>query len=270
MYRKFAVIFLITLLFYSCGEYEKLLKSGDIDKKYEKAMEYYEEGQYVRAATLFEQIKPRLKGTLKAEDVDYIHAKCYYEMKDYVMAGHYFSTFVRTYFNSPHAEEADFLSAYSYYKLTARPELDQTNTYNAINAFTLFKSKFSGSDRTDECNTLIKEMEETLVEKSYMEARLYFTLEKYKAAIVAIKNSINDYPDTKYREELLFLKLRSSYLLADNSIRELQQERYQNTVDEYYTFIDEFPDSKFKKEAERIYNNSTEFIAKRNLTITKQ
>ena len=255
-------IILFFLAFSSCGEYEKLLKSGDVQSKQEKALEYYEDGQYVRAATLFEQVIPRIKGTGKAEEIEYIQAKCYYEMKDYVMAGHYFRTFVRTYFNSPHAEDADFFGAYCYYKLTNRPELDQTNTINAINSFTLFMTKFPGSDRVDECKELINEMEEVLVKKSYLTARLYYQLGKYKSTIISVKNSISDYPDTEYREELLYLKLRSSYLWAEGSIYEKQQERYQDTVDEYYSFIDEFPDSIYKREAEKLYNKSTDFLSK--------
>jgi outer membrane protein assembly factor BamD len=254
------IVALIALLS-SCGDYEKILKSGDIDLKYERALEYYEEGQYVKAVTLIEQILPRLKGTQKAEELDYLHARCYYEMDDFVMAGHYYRTFVSNYFNSPRAEEADFMGAYCYYQLSSRPELDQSNTISAINAFTLFMNRWPNSSRVDEARELIFEMEEVLVEKSYMTARLYYDLEKYKSAIVAINNSLQDYPDTKYREELIFLKLKASYLLARNSIRSKQQERYQDTVDEYYTFIDEFPESEYAREAERIYNESTEFLA---------
>lgn len=254
-------VVLIAMGLGSCSGYEKLLKSGDVDLKYKKGLEYYENEQYMKAVTLFEQVIPRMKGTEKSEELNYMQAQCYYKMKDYVMAGHYFRTFVRTYYNSPKAEEADYMGAYCYYKLTARPELDQTNTYNAINSFTLFKKKFPNSDKIDECNRLIKELEEKLVEKSYLEAKLYFDLEKYKAAIVAIKNSLTDYPDTKYREELMYLRLKSNYLLAVNSIRDKQAARYQNTVDEYYSFIDEFPKSKYGKEAERMYNNSTRFLA---------
>lgn len=266
MFRRgsiyFLSIFLLALISTSCGEYEKLLKSGDIQAKQEKAMEYYEDKQYVRAATLLEQVIPRIKGTEKAEILEYTQAKCYYDMKDYVMAGHYYRTFVRTYFNSEYAEEADFMGAYCYYKLIARPELDQTNTMNGINSFILFKTKFPGSDKIEECNKLIKELEEILVEKSYMTAKLYFHLGKYKSAIISAKNSIIEYPDTKYREELLFLMLESNYLYAEGSIRDKQKERYQDTVDEYYSFIDEFPESNFKREAEKLYNKSTEFLTK--------
>ena len=54
----------------------------------------------------------------------------------------------------------------------------------------------------------------------------------------------------------MFLVLKSSYLLADNSVASKQKERYQATVDEYYSFVGEFPESSFVREAERIYSDS--------------
>lgn len=264
MAKNVSLLILTILLFAACSGYEKLLKSGDVEAKYERGMQYYEEGNYIRAVTLFGQIIPRLKGTKRAQELDYLYAKCHYEMGDYVMAGHYFREFVITYFASPRAEEADFMGSYCYYKLNSRVELDQTNTYNAINAFTLFKTKFPLSERIPEADGYIKEMEEKLVEKSYLNARLYYDLEKYKAAIVAIKNSLIDYPDTEYREELLYLKLRSSYEMAIRSVSIKQLERFQITVDEYYSFIDEFPESKYAREAEKLYNESAAFLANHN------
>lgn len=257
--RFFFIIIIFIFVTTSCA-YEKVLKSGDWDFKYIKAIEYYDKGEYVKATTLLEQLKPRLRGSDKAEELDYYHAMSYYLMADYIMAGHYFRTFVKNYFHSPRAEEADFLAAYCYYLMSPRPSLDQESTYNAINAFTLFKTKFPNSERKSECERLIAELEEKLVEKSYLTAKLYFDLGNYKAAMVALRTSLTEYPDTKFREELMFLRLKSSYLLAENSIFEKQQERYQAAIDEYYSFLDEFPDSEFIEEAEKIYASVQEKI----------
>jgi len=73
-----------------------------------------------------------------------------------------------------------------------------------------------------------------------------------------------DYPETKFREKLMFLILKSSYLLADKSIPSKQRERFQATVDEYYSFIGEFPEGPHSREAQRIYNNSSDFLEKNN------
>jgi outer membrane protein assembly factor BamD len=75
-----------------------------------------------------------------------------------------------------------------------------------------------------------------------------------------LRNSLIEYPDTRYREELMFLILKSSYLLADNSVPVKQKERFQAAVDEYYSFIGEFPDGPHTREAERIYESSSKFL----------
>ncbi len=246
----------IGLLTSSCSEYEKILKSTDPNVKYSKGMEYYQKGQFVKAATLFEQILPIFRGTENAEQLNFYYAMSYYRMKDYILAGHYFRTFVKTYATSQYRQEAEFLAAYCDYLLSPRPELDQTNTYNAIDAFTLYIRRYPDSDKVIQCRQLIKELQDKLVQKSFNNASLYYNLGYYNSAIVALKNSLTDYPDTKYREEQMFLLLKSKYLLAENSVPEKQQDRYQNTVDEYYSFVSEFPESKFSKEAEKIFNDA--------------
>jgi len=130
----------------------------------------------------------------------------------------------------------------------------------AIEGFTYFMRRYPESDTIEECERLIAELEDKLVEKSYLSARLYYDQKKYKAAIVALSNSLKEYPDTKHREELLFLKLESSYLYAVNSVAEKQQERYQVALDDYFSFVEEFPDSGYVKEVEKIYSDTADFL----------
>jgi outer membrane protein assembly factor BamD len=255
------LIILAAMLLAGCGEYEKLLKSRDIQLKYEKGIEYYKTGDYVRAATLFDQIANIYRGTTRADTVKYYQAKSYYGQKDYMMAGHYFNELSTTYPSSEFLEEADFMTGYCFYQLSPRPELDQEYTNKAIAAMQMFMAKYPGSDRLDECLQIITEMSDKLVEKSYISAKLYYDLGYYKSAILALRNSLIRYPDTKYREELMFLILKSSYLLAENSVPGKQRERFQAAVDEYYSFISEFPEGPYAREAKRIYESSNEFLA---------
>jgi len=254
------VIVLTGLLLSGCGEYEKLLKSRDFTLKYDKAVEYYQAGDYVRSATLFDQVANIYRGTTKADTVKYYQAKSYYGQADYIMAGHYFAELSATYPSSEYLEESDFMTAYCFYKQSPRPELDQENTYKAITALQMYMVRYPGSDRNEECQKLIQELSDKLVEKSYISARLYYDLGYYKSAIIALRGSLADYPNTKHREELMFLILKSSYLLADNSVVSKQKERFQSTVDEYYSFIGEFPESDYAKEAERIYTTSMKVL----------
>ena len=251
---------LSVLLLSGCGEYEKLLKSRDFAKKYETAVKLYDEGEYAKAATLFDQVANIYRGTTKADTVKYYQAKSYFGQRDYLMAGHYFNELSVTYISSVYKEESDYMMGYCFYKQSPRPELDQTNTFQTINAMKMFMVKYPYSERIPECQEIIVEMADKLVEKSYISAKLYYDLGYYKSAIIALRNSLIEYPETKYREELMFLILKSSFLLADKSIPSKQRERFQAALDEYYSFIGEFPDGPHSKEAVKIYENSTNFL----------
>jgi outer membrane protein assembly factor BamD len=266
--NNFLLVLLLPLLL-NCAGYEKLLKSSDSNLKYKKAFEYYGKGDYTKAGTLFDQIASFFRGTTKADSVYYFQAMTYFKMNDFILAGHAFKTFSDTYGNSPFAEDATFYFGYCYYLTSPRPELDQTDTYQAIQSLRLFMIRYPNSSRKEQCEKMIAEMRDKLVEKSFISARLYFDLEDYKASIVALNNSLAEYPESKYREDIMFLIVRSNYMLAINSIQSKQKERFQSTVDEYYSFITEFPESKYRKDADRIFESSSGYLSSDETTLNE-
>lgn len=264
------VIILVLFVVASCSGYEKLLKSNDYKLKYKKAFEYYNDEDFVKAQTLFEQLIPVYGGTKQADSVNFYHAMSYYNTQDYLLAGHYFKTFASTFGNSEFAEEAEFLSAYCLFNNSPRPSLDQTSTYEAIQAFQLFLINFPNTDKKELCLKYMTELRDKLVEKSYISAKLYFDLGNYKASIIALNNSLNDYPDTKFREEIMFLILKSRFLLAEGSIESKKMERFQATLDEYYSFVGEFPDSEYNREVEKIFSQTSNILKIDNNELTEK
>ena len=244
--------------FSSCSGYEKLLKSTDYNQQYEKAIEFFENEQYVKAAGLLDKVTNVFRGTTKADTVYYYQARCYFMQRDYTLAGYHYKNLATNYPNSAYTEEADFPTAYCFYMLSPKASLDQENTMRAITAFRLFVIKYPGSERRVTAENYIAEMRDKIVEKSYMSGTLYYNLAEYKASIIALQNSLEEFPDTKHREELIFLLLKSNYLLAVNSIPERRVERYQDTVNQYYAFVGEFPDSPYRREADRMYREALE------------
>lgn len=253
--RNFALIaFVFALLLSSCGDYNKIVKSTDYEFKYKKAIEYYNDGQYVRSATLLKDLVNIVRGTSKADKVYYYYAKSEFGIKDYLMAGHYFKTLITEFPRSEFAEESQFMIGYCYYLDSPNPRLDQEVTQKGIDALQLFINLYPSSDRVDEANRLIIELRDKLVYKSYLSAKLYYDLKDYKAAVVALTSSLKDYPDSKYREDVMYMLLRSKYLLAVNSIEEKKHDRLASALDEYFTFADEYPTSKYKKDADKYYS----------------
>ena len=260
MRKNYLFTLLLALLIISCSRYEKILKSSDYNLKYKKAFEYYNKGEYVRASTIFDQISAVFRGSNKADSVYFHQAMSYFHQGDFILAGHYFENFIKTYGNSKFAEDATYYKAFCHYKNSPRPSLDQTNTVQAIQSFQLFVIKYPNSSRRDECINIITELREKLVEKSFMSAKLYFDLEDYKASLVALNTSLNEYPDSKFREDIMFMILKSSYLLAYHSVEKKKKERYQASLDEYYSFVAEFPESRYRKEADRMYENTSKIL----------
>jgi outer membrane protein assembly factor BamD len=249
----------------SCSEYQKLLKSSDSDLKYEKAMAYYEKGDYMRASTLFQDLIRVYRGTEKSETSHYILADCLYKMKDYLMAGHYFTQFVQDYPTSDRAEEAQFMLALSSYQMSPKPRLDQSATYQAMDGFQLFINLYPNGERAKEATILLDELRDKLVYKAYLNATLYYNLgnymgNNYQSAVIAARNTLDDYPDTQYREELSFLILDAKYLEAINSVEAVQEERLRNTLDEYYSFINEYPESQYLSNANKIFEVTTALL----------
>ena len=251
---------LLILLMSSCGEYSKLLKSSDYDLKYEKAMEYFAKEDYTKASTLFEELLTIVRGTERAEQVAYHHAYCYFHQQDYIMAGYYFGNFVKSFPNSPLAEECAFMVAKCYYEDSPSSSLDQANTYLAIQELQRFMNRYPGSLRVEESNRLIDELQDKLVKKSFESASLYYKLGEYKAAITALQNSLKEFPDTRYREELLYLVVKSSYELARNSVPDKMKERFASTTEACDVFKEEFPESRYIKETERIQANALKYL----------
>jgi outer membrane protein assembly factor BamD len=256
------IVLIILVLVSSCGEYDKLLKSTDSELKKEKAKEYYAEGQYIKSSELLNQILPRFRATEEAEELNWIHVQSYYGMKDYFMASAYFKSFIDQFPFGKHAEEAHYLVAMCDYKISPRTELDQDNTKNALEEFTVFVSRYPYSPKVEECNKMINELQDKLVEKSHNNALLYYNMREYKAAVVAINNSLKQYSNSKYREEMMFLKLNSLFLYAEKSMPDKQKLRYQDTLDDYYTFMEEFPKSQYSKDVESIFSRTNKFLKK--------
>ena len=254
------IVLIILVLVSSCGEYPKLLKSTDNDLKKSKAKEYYDAGQYVKTTELLTQILPRYRATEEAEELNWMNAQSYFGMKDYVMAGSYFKTFIEQFPFGKHAEEANYMAPLCDYYISPRPELDQENTRNAIEGFKIFITRYPNSAKVEQSKKLINELEDKLVEKSYLSAKLYYDMKQYKAAVVALTNSLKEYANSKYREKMMYLKLNSLYQYAELSFADKQKERYQATLDDYYSFMEEFPKSTYSKDVNNIYQKTNKFL----------
>lgn len=254
--RKLLIIFIASAALLSgCGEYQEVLKSSDLNYKFEKAVEYYDKGDYNKAYPIFDELINLYRGTEKAQDVYFYYAHTLFLQKDYILAGYHFKNFYKTFPQHEKADEAAFLTAYCYYKEAPQYSLDQAYTYKAINELQLFINTHPVSDKIDECNEYMEDLRGRLERKSFEIAKQYFKTRNYKSAITSFTTTLSEFPDTPYREEAMYLKTLAAYKLANNSLESLQEERFIEARTAYYDFESAFPNSERLAELKKL--NST-------------
>ena len=255
---------IILLFSASCSEFRKIQRSDDWKKKYEAALKYYEDEKYGKAAILLEEVLPLTRGTQDAEKAQFYYAYAHYHQDLFIESAHYFRLFFDTYGRSPLAEEALFMHAYSLYQQSPRYNLDQTSSFEAINALQNFINIYNQSIYKERATEILDQLQQKLARKAYENAKLYYQIGRYKAALIALENFADDFPDSNYNEELAYLKVRVGLDLAKNSLPNLQRERYFDTIDYYQTFVDTYPESSWGREAEKLYDQAQREIIKLN------
>jgi outer membrane protein assembly factor BamD len=260
IYRKLHIHLLVAVVavsLFSCnGGYNKVLKSTDPNAKYDKAIEYYEAKRYKMAAPLFEELISLYRGTTKSEKIYFYYAYCNYYMENFILSGYYFDNFVKTYPNSEFTEEAMFMSGYSDYRSSPEYSLDQEDTYRALTNLDQFLDIYPLSPLKDSCNVLIKELRGKLEKKAFENAFLYFQTMDYQAALIAFKDVLRDFPESQYKEDVLYWMLVTNYEVAIKSVKNKKQERFEDTINSYYKFVDTFPESRKINQAEKYYKIS--------------
>lgn len=253
-------IFILGLIFSSCSQYQKLVKSADVETKYEAAIEYYNQENYYRALELFESVIPFYRGTDKAEDLYYYYAYCHYKQGDNILASHYFKRFTKSFPNSKYAEECLYMSAYCKYLDSPIYSLDQTSTIEAMLELQLFLDVYPRSEYVEDCESLMVELRKKLEKKYFEIAKLYLKMDYYQSSITAFSNFLEDFPDSQYKEEVLFFLTESYYHYAINSVEDKKKERFLEMLEMYDMFTSLYPESDYVKQADNYYRNSKKYL----------
>lgn len=267
----YILIFSILVMLSGCSSYAKLQKSDDYELKFRMAKNYLQERRYIRAISLFEDVMPNFRGTPQAEDILYLLGKSYMladsksTASNYLSASEYFESYLRNYPKGKYAEEVRFQIAYCYYLDSPDVRLDQTATENAVYSFSEYIEFYPAGAYVEDAYRYLNEMEDKMAEKIYVSAKLYYDLglyggNNYKACVVTAENMLKEYPDSKFREDAVFLILKAKAKEAQLSVSEKQKERYSEVVDEYYRYVNEFQNGKYVKEAGKILKEARHVV----------
>jgi len=263
---RILIVAIATLaLFSSCkSQYDAILAGSDTQAKYKMAFELFEAKKYAKAAETFENLSMATRGTAQDDTVQFYWGLSNYRYGDFVTAESNLNQFIMTFPMSPFTEEAKFLRLDCLYRGTYRYELDPMPTYKALSEMNVFQIENPESQYREQVNAMMDELNDRLEMKAYKSAYLYYHMEDYKAAHYALKNVLKENADNRYREEILYYTAMAAYKYAFNSIEDKQRERYLVFVDDYFNLISEYPESKYAKELESLYEKVQKYLKKDN------
>jgi len=256
---KFHLIlgFCMAVLLTGCAnEFNKVYKSRDTAYKYEYAKQCFAMGKFQQAATLLQDVVTVQKGRTTAQESLYMLAMAEYCNKDYESASATFRKYFSSYPKGDYAEQASFYIGQSLFESVPEPRLDQTPTMGAISAYQNFLDQYPESPMRGIAQERLFKLQDNLVQKEYLSAKLYYNLggyfgninsnteSNYEACIITAQNALKQYPFNDLREEFSVLIMKSKYYLALNSSEAKRVERYREAEDECYGFLNEFPESK--------------------------
>ena len=275
MKRSFILIPLLAIALGSCSKWTAIQNTRDYEYKYEVAKAYYMEGKYSQASVYFAEVLAFMKGTVNAEESLYLAAMSNFMNKDYDAASQYFRKYYQVYPKGLYVEYARYYCGLALYNMTPDPRLDQQSTYEAIKEFQDFLDYYPYTSIKESTLEMIYKLQDKLVEKEYLSAKLYYDLgsytmncayggSNYEACVVTAQNALRDFPfaSADRREELSIMILRSRFHLAEQSVDSKRVNRYRDCIDEYYAFTNDFPESKYIKEAAKIMEKSTAYVNK--------
>lgn len=252
MTRKGILVLGILMVMLSCSEYQKVVKSDDTTLKYSTAEQFYNEAieedsdkKLKKALRLFEQVEPQFRGKPQGQRLSFLLADTYYRLGDYYLSSFQFERFAQLYPQSEKIEEAAFKEAAGYYYQSPPFNLDQTDTYKAIDELQVYLNNFPNGEYAERANEMATELRIKLEKKAYEIAKQYHLTSYYKAAIASFTNFLADYPGSPFREQAYFYRFDSAYKLAINSFESLMEERLIEAKEFYDSYKKYYPEGEF-------------------------
>jgi outer membrane protein assembly factor BamD len=254
--------------------YNNLLKSTNYGLMYSEGLRYFHlkkrgkdynsHSNYTKARNLLNEClqSQAFSGSRREDSLVYYLGTAYYFSGDYSTSDSIFDNFRRRFTGSVFMEDVEYMYAMGFYFASPEASYDQTLTLRAMSAINEYMGRYPNTPMKEECTERMEELRKKLYAKSFENAELYVSIGQYKAAVRALSNAIDEFPESPYREDLMYLVTKSSYQLAKNSVPSRMLDRYMAMMDYYYNYISDFPETKHRREVERMHEEAKKYIEK--------
>ena len=196
---KKAALFIVVasmLLLPSCASTAKTKAKHlfECSEKVHDALEKFNKKRYSSAQFILTDVIAQCPGHGSIDTALFFLGKSWLGMKKPDEAKLEFERLIQNYSNSSFNEEARYLAGYSSFRSSAPWYLDQTSTKEAVQRLREFIEAFPQSPFADSAQLCIDSCNEKLAKKEYEAARFYEKIARYEAAIVYLKNVVEEFP----------------------------------------------------------------------------
>ena len=221
--------------FFGCGG-QSINLENDLTPYFDKAMEYYNRGKFVRAKDEFDYIILVDPGSRIANEAQYYKGESLFQLKEYDEARNSLDRFIRFSDDIKRIEIARYRLCECAINLSNIYQRDQKDTQKALEHLQMFIDDFPKSQFKNQAEISIKELRQKLARKDYESGRLYLKLEEYDSALIYFRLVLSTYYDTDYADEarigIIFTHiLKNNWGKAMNYFK-AEEERFYN-IDNY-------------------------------------
>jgi len=195
-FQKICVFLSLLILCGCAGSKPGQLKGAEA--YFSEGMKALEKKRCIEAAEKLQRLVNNFPGSRLAPEAQYYLAEAYFCSEDYVNAIFEYQRLVDTYPSSQWVDEAQFKIGEAYYQQLRRPELDQKETYEALNYFRYFIEDNPDSPLIETARQRIVDCRSRLAEKHYRNARLYHRQGYLDAAAITYRDVLRSYSDTPW------------------------------------------------------------------------
>lgn len=224
-----------------CGTTEQATTLS-VEERFKHAKSLFDDENYLEAINEFTVVTLQFPGSGYADGAQYYLGECRFMRHEFLLATFEYSLVKRNFPASPYVPKAQYKLALSYYSLAPKSTLDQQYTKKAIDEFQSFVEYYPADEHAVNADAMIRELTTRLAKKQYETARLYATMEYYKASIIYFDDVIEKYHDTEYAP--------LSYLGKVEVL--ITRKKFQDANVELNKFFERYPNSVLRSQGEQL------------------
>ncbi|MES2620265.1 MAG: outer membrane protein assembly factor BamD [Bacteroidota bacterium] len=201
-------------------------------------------------------------------------AELYYKTSNFKAAATSYEIILRDFPDIEESEKVSFMIVKARFKYAQNsiPLRKAERFNNVVKSYNDFKYKFGGSKYLEEAKEYEQQSHYLAVEGAFEWAETAAIVEREKYFGMAFNEAKLQLPyiiDQKEKDNINkwiekghFSIVKNNYQISEEKKSVEKLPSLLQTVKTYYIFVDQFPKSRYSKEAERIYNNSNALIKK--------